>query len=106
MYFYNQAATYLTSCLETLGIGIDGGKDSLSMNIKVNDKYALRISNPTDCMLPSFHMNENYLIALDNNFFVFPNNYNQYVKKYNNTFQHGGISMSELIVPISTLDPK
>jgi len=83
-----------------------GVRYKMGRNIKVNDKYALRISNPTDCMLPSFHMNENYLIALDNNFFVFPNNYNQYVKKYNNTFQHGGISMSELIVPISTLDPK
>ena len=51
-------------------------------------------------------MNENYLIALDKNYFVFPNNYNQFVKKYNNTFQHGGISMNELIVPIAVLEPK
>jgi len=75
-------------------------------NIKVKDKYALRIENPLEYKLPSFEMNENYLIACDNNYFVFPNNYNQYVKKYNNTFQHGGISMNELIVPVATLNPK
>ena len=51
-------------------------------------------------------MNKNGLIALDDNFFVFPNNYNQFVKKLNNTFQHGGISMSELIVPLATLESK
>ena len=57
-------------------------------------------------MLPSFELNENYLIAIDSNYFVFPNNYNQFVKRYNNTFQHGGISMSELIVPVASLTPK
>tara|TARA_B100000131_G_scaffold178020_1_gene171751 strand:+ start:9 stop:677 length:669 start_codon:yes stop_codon:yes gene_type:complete len=75
-------------------------------NLKVKDKYALRISNPKDFKIPSFELNENYLIALDKNYFVFPNNYNQFVNKYDNTFQHGGISMDELIVPLASLQPK
>ena len=83
-----------------------GVRYKVGKNIKVKDKYALRIEDPTEYKLPSFEMNENYLIACDNNYFVFPNNYNQYVKRYNNTFQHGGVSMNELIVPIATLDPK
>ena len=83
-----------------------GVRYKMGKSIKVKEKYALRIPEPSEYMLPSFQMNENYLIALDNNFFVFPNNYNQFVKKYNNTFQHGGISMSELIVPLATLESK
>ena len=75
-------------------------------NINVKDKDALRIITPEEYMLPSFELNENYLIAVDSNYFVFPNNYNQFVNRYNNTFQHGGISMSELIVPVATLSPK
>ena len=78
----------------------------MGKSIKVKDKYALRIEDPNKFKLPTFEMNENYLIACDNNYFVFPNNYNEYVKKYNNTFQHGGISMNELIVPVATLNPK
>ena len=75
-------------------------------NLKVKEKHALRVSDPKDFKLPSFQLNENYLIALDNNYFVFPNNYNQFVRKYDNTFQHGGISMDELIVPVASLQPK
>ena len=75
-------------------------------NLKVKDKYALRIENPEDYKLPRFELNENYLIAFDNNYFVFPNNYNQFVKRFDNTFQHGGISMNELIVPVASLKPK
>ena len=75
-------------------------------NLKVKDKYAIRIPDPRDFKLPSFDLNENYLIALDSNYFVYPNNYNQFVKKYDNTFQHGGISMDELIVPVASLQPK
>ena len=75
-------------------------------NLKVNDKYAMRITDIEKYRLPQSHINQNYLIAYDKNYFVFPNNYNQFVKRYNNTFQHGGISMNELIVPIASLEPK
>ena len=75
-------------------------------NINVKEKYALRITNMEQYKLPCSEINENGLIALDNNYFVFPNNYNQFVKKFNNTFQHGGISLNELIVPIASLNPK
>ena len=56
--------------------------------------------------MPIIDPNEDYLIACGNNYFVFPNNYNQYVNRFNNTFQHGGISMNEWIVPVATLNPK
>ena len=75
-------------------------------NLKVKDKYALRITDIEEYKLPQFDTNQNYLIAYDKNYFVFPNNYNQFVKRYNNTFQHGGISMNELIVPLASLKPK
>lgn len=83
-----------------------GVRYKVGKNIKVKDKYALRMENPENYMLPIIENNEDYLIACDNNYFVFPNNYNQFVKRYNNTFQHGGISMNELIVPVATLNPK
>ena len=83
-----------------------GVRYKVGKSLIVKDKYALRIEDPNKFKLPTFEMNENYLIACDNNYFVFPNNYNEYVKKYNNTFQHGGISMNELIVPVATLNPK
>ncbi len=75
-------------------------------NLKVNTKHALRVTDIEEYRLPQSHINQNYLIAYDKNYFVFPNNYNQFVKRYNNTFQHGGISMNELIVPIASLEPK
>ena len=78
----------------------------MGKNLKVKDKYALRITDIEEYKLPQFDTNQNYLIAYDKNYFVFPNNYNQFVKKYNNTFQHGGISMDELIVPVASLQPK
>ena len=49
-YLLVEATTYLTSCLEILGIGVDGGKDSLSMNIKVNDKV---VQSPNTLVLKS-----------------------------------------------------
>ena len=83
-----------------------GVRYKIGRNLKVEDKYALRIENPKEYKLPIIDPNEDYLIACGNNYFVFPNNYNQYVKRFNNTFQHGGISMNELIVPVATLNPK
>ena len=83
-----------------------GVRYKIGRNIKVREKYALRIEDPESYKLPNLDPSEDYLIACDNNYFVFPNNYNQYVKRYNNTFQHGGISMNELIVPVATLNPK
>ena len=44
--------------------------------------------------------------ATGNDFFAYPNNYNYYVSYYKDTFQHGGISLEEMLIPIVTLRPK
>jgi CheY-like chemotaxis protein len=69
-------------------------------------KDVLEIKNPADAFLPKFNVNTKYIFAKENKFFAYPNNYYQYVTLYKNTFQHGGISMEELLIPIITLEAK
>jgi hypothetical protein len=47
-----------------------------------------------------------YIFATNTDFFAYPNNYNYYAQYYRNTFQHGGISLEEMIIPVVTLTPK
>ena len=56
---------------------------------------------PSELGLPTPHINSKFIFAKEYDYFVYPNNYNQYVNYYNNTFQHGGISMEEMIVPLA-----
>ena len=51
-------------------------------------------------------MSTAYIFATGRDFFAYPNNYNYYVQYYTGTFQHGGISMEEMLVPLITLSPK
>ncbi|MDP4188821.1 MAG: two-component system response regulator, partial [Bacteroidota bacterium] len=53
--------------------------------------------------LPKDNLTSTYIFANRNDFLVYPNNYNYYVNYYKNTFQHGGVSMEEMIVPLITL---
>ena len=75
---------------------------SLSYNEK--DVYAVR--NPKDVYLPSISMSSSFIFAKEDLFFAYPNNYNHFVKYYKNTYQHGGISLEEMIIPCLTLVPK
>lgn len=75
-------------------------------NLNVHQKYALVIKNPADYRLPTLGINTNYLIAKENFYFVYPTNYHKFQSHYRDTFQHGGISMEETILPIVTLTPK
>jgi len=52
------------------------------------------------------HMSSSFIFAKEDSFFVYPNNYNHFVNYFNETFQHGGISMEEMIVPYVTYSPK
>ena len=56
--------------------------------------------------LPRRHITSPYIFCHRNDFFAYPNNYNQYVQYYMNTFQHGGISMEEILIPFIVLKPK
>ncbi|MDR2868691.1 MAG: two-component system response regulator, partial [Bacteroidales bacterium] len=56
--------------------------------------------------LPKESLLHHYIFATNNHFFAYPNNYNYYVNYYKNTFQHGGISMEEMMTPFVKLSPK
>lgn len=75
-------------------------------NLSFNAKELFVATNPEKIGLPKSNITSNFIFATGGDFLVYPNNYNHFVRYYQNTFQHGGVSMEEMIVPIITLDPK
>lgn len=75
-------------------------------NLNYNPKEVFELRNPQDAYLPKVNISTSYIFALKNDFFVYPNNYNQFVNFYQNTFQHGGISMEEMMIPFVVLKSK
>lgn len=69
-------------------------------------KEVFEIKNPSDAFLPKLHPSSRYIFAKEDRFFAYPNNFNYYVNYYRNTFQHGGISLEEMIIPFITLSAK
>jgi CheY-like chemotaxis protein len=78
----------------------------LGRNLNYKARQVYEVTNPREAFLPSRNVSTSYIFALNNDFFVYPNNYNYYANFYNNTLQHGGISMEEMIIPVVTLSPK
>mgnify|MGYP003991398475 FL=1 len=75
-------------------------------NINANDKSALDIRNLESYKLPSLGHQNNYLLAKDDYFFLYPNEQHKYKNMLKGSFQHGGLSMEEMMVPIFIMDPK
>ena len=75
----------------------------LGKNLSYNAKEVFTIKNPQLAQLPSPNVSTSYVFATGNAFFAYPNNYNYYVSYYKDTFQHGGISMEEMLIPIVTM---
>ncbi len=75
-------------------------------NLNCPPKYALSIKNPAEFKLPDQGINTNYLIAKENFYFVYPTNYHKYQTFFRDTFQHGGISMEEMILPVVKMTPR
>jgi CheY-like chemotaxis protein len=75
-------------------------------NLKVDDKHALFIKNPADMKLPNRGITANYIIAKEDYYFVYPTDYHKYLNQYKNTFQHGGMSMEEMILPVVIMRPR
>ncbi len=75
-------------------------------NLNFNPKDVFHIKNPHDAMLPKLHLSSSFIFAKEDSYFVYPNNYNQFVNYFNSTFQHGGVSLEEVIVPFVTYSPR
>ena len=71
-----------------------------------NPKEVFEIKNPADAFLPKLHPSSRFVFAKEDRFFAYPNNFNYYVNYYKNTFQHGGVSLEEMIIPYITLTAK
>ena len=90
------------------------GNKNISSNLRYktgrsltyNDKDVYAVKNPKDIHLPSININSSFVFAKEDLFFAYPNNYNHFVKYYKNTYQHGGVSLEEMIIPCVIMEPK
>ncbi|MEW5874379.1 MAG: response regulator [Candidatus Zixiibacteriota bacterium] len=101
------------SILGTKGTMAHGRRDtSASLRYKFGDslnanvKDAVVVQDPRQYRLPKFSSNTTYLLAREDYYFVYPTNFNEYQRKFANTFVHGGISLPELVLPVATLKPR
>lgn len=75
----------------------------LGKNLNYSAKEVFVIKEPDKAQLPSPNLSTSYVFATGDSFFAYPNNYNYYVSYYKDTFQHGGISMEEMLIPLITM---
>jgi hypothetical protein len=76
------------------------------VNLVTDEKSALIAKNPLELNLPNDYLNKNYVFAKEDYYFVYPTNFHEYERQYRNSFQHGGISCEEMILPVATLVPR
>ncbi|PVX52241.1 response regulator receiver domain-containing protein [Balneicella halophila] len=74
-------------------------------HLKYDPKKVFAVTDPIEAKLPQVNVSSKYLFALDDDFFAYPNNMNHYVGYYKDTFQHGGVSLEEMLVPFVVLEP-
>jgi PglZ domain. len=75
-------------------------------NLNYEPKEVLAFKNPTEAGLPVPTVNSSFIFAKGDEYLCYPNNYNYFVNYYKNTFQHGGISLEEMIVPVIKMESK
>lgn len=95
------------------GVKVLGDRDTstnlrykFGKNVKADKRHAMHISNPSVFRLPDTGITVNNIIAKEDYYFVYPTDYHQYLNRYRDSFQHGGISLEEMLLPVITLDPK
>ncbi|MCC6700781.1 MAG: bifunctional response regulator/alkaline phosphatase family protein [Fluviicola sp.] len=75
-------------------------------NLSYKEKEVFTIRHPEKVGLPKSNISSEFVFTREHDYFVYPNNYNHFVNYYNDTFQHGGISMEEIMIPFVILQPK
>ncbi|NNF84998.1 MAG: PglZ domain-containing protein [Winogradskyella sp.] len=75
-------------------------------SLTYQDKDVMAVKDPKSIHLPALNMSSSFIFAKGDMFLAYPNNYNHYVSYYRNTYQHGGISLEEMIIPFVVLQPK
>jgi len=75
-------------------------------NLDYNPREVFEIKDPHSAHLPKSNVSSKYIFASNSNFFIYPKNYNYYANYYKNTYQHGGISMEEMLLPIVVMSPR
>jgi len=75
-------------------------------SLSYQDKEVYAVKNPKEILLPSINITSSFIFAKEDFFFAYPNNYNHFVNYYKNTYQHGGISLEEMIIPCAIFTPK
>ena len=77
----------------------------MGRNLDYDPKKVFELTNPEKALLPKSNLSSRYIFALNQDFLIYQNNYNHYASYYKDTFQHGGISMQEILIPIALLEP-
>ncbi len=75
-------------------------------SLTYQNKDVLAVKNPKSIHLPSLTMSSSFIFAKGDLFLAYPNNFNHYVSYYRNTYQHGGVSLEEMVIPFVVMDPK
>jgi CheY-like chemotaxis protein len=75
-------------------------------SLTYEDKDVLVAKEPKRIQLPTINMSSSFIFAKGEMFFAYPNNYNHYVGYFRNTYQHGGVSLEEMVIPFAVLEPK
>ncbi len=78
----------------------------LGRSLNYNPKEVFEVRKPEEAHLPKPNISSSFIFAMGNDFLAYPNNFNYYASYYRDTFQHGGISLEEMIVPLVTLNPQ
>jgi CheY-like chemotaxis protein len=101
------------SILSTKGTTVFGDRQTSTnlrykygQNLRCEEKHALLIKHPEQYKLPTVGLNTNFIIAKEDYFFLYPTKYHHYKRQFEGSFQHGGISLEEMILPVVTMRPK
>lgn len=76
------------------------------VNLNADPRQGITVKKPETYRLPSDGVNKNYILAKEDYFFVYPTRFHEFERQFRDTFQHGGVSMAEMIIPCAVLHPR